>query len=744
MDFTKFTVKAKTAIQKAREIAQVKGHKSIETSHILKGIMLVDDNVAPYILKKMNVDVDLLMKIVDNIIKYYPRDLISREHLSPYTNQALDRAITYSLEYGDEFVSIEHILMGILGGTDVLAKEFVKEGITIEGIKSGLEDLRKGAKITSPEADIAINATNKYTRNLNELVKAGKLDPVIGRDDEIKRILQILSRRTKNNPLIIGESGVGKTAVALGIAHKIVSGDVPDSLKTKQIYSLDLTNIVSGAKYKGEFEERLKGVFNEIIASNGEIILFIDEIHNLIGTNGGEGSMDGADILKPILSRGEMLVIGATTTKEYHKYFEQDKSFERRFQTVTIEEPTVDEAIAILMGLKGKYETFHNVTIKDEAVVAAVELSKRYISNRFLPDKAIDILDEASSKLKLDAEAKEKVVDADQIAIVVSDVSQIPVNKLKGSEKERLVNLEKELHKRVIGQNEAIKAVSDAIRRSRTGLQDPKKPIGSFIFLGTTGVGKTELAKALAEFLFNDENSMVRIDMSEYQDKSSASKLIGSAPGYVGYDEGGQLTEAVKRKPYSVVLLDEIEKSHPDVFNTLLQVLDDGRLTDNKGYLVDFKNTIIVMTSNLGSNIIQSNMQGMTDETRNDVIKKTKEEVIAMLRRTIRPELLNRIDETIVFQPLTKSEILDIVKMQFNGIMKMLKKNGIDMTASEESLKQIAEWGYDPQFGARPVKRVIQEKVINVLSGLMLEDKVMKDNAIFVDVKDGQLLFINK
>ena len=570
------------------------------------------------------------------------------------------------------------------------------------------------------------------------VVKIDKLNKNITYD------LEVLDDRHQYYSNDIISHNTGKTAVALGIAHKIVSGDVPDSLKTKQIYSLDLTNIVSGAKYKGEFEERLKGVFNEIIASNGEIILFIDEIHNLIGTNGGEGSMDGADILKPILSRGEMLVIGATTTKEYHKYFEQDKSFERRFQTVTIEEPTVEEAIAILIGLKGKYETFHNVTIKDEAVVAAVELSKRYISNRFLPDKAIDILDEASSKLKLDAGVKEKVVDADQIAIVVSEVSQIPVNKLKGSEKERLVNLEKELHKRVIGQNEAIKAVSDAIRRSRTGLQDPKKPIGSFIFLGTTGVGKTELAKALAEFLFNDENSMVRIDMSEYMDKSSASKLIGSAPGYVGYDEGGQLTEAVKRKPYSVVLLDEIEKSHPDVFNTLLQVLDDGRLTDNKGYLVDFKNTIIVMTSNLGSSIIQSNMQGMTDETRDEVIKKTKDEVIAMLRRTIRPELLNRIDETIVFQPLTKSEILDIVKMQFNGIKKMLKKNGVDMTASDEALKQIAEWGYDPQFGARPVKRVIQEKVINVLSGLMLEDKVSKDNAIFIDVKDGQLLFINK
>ena len=744
MDFTKFTVKSKEAIQKAREIAQSRINSSIETSHIFKGIMNVDDNIAPYILKKMNIDIDLLMKIVNSIIKVYPKDVLGNEHLSMYTEKALQRSIIYSVEYGDEFVSIEHIILGILKGEDVLSKEFAKSGITEEGLKSAIDDLRKGVKIKNQEMSGGINAISKYTRNLNDLVKAGKLDPIIGRDAEINRILQILSRRTKNNPLIIGESGVGKTCVGFGIAQHIVNGSVPDELKTKQIYSLDLTNIVSGAKYKGEFEERLKGVFNEVVASNGEIILFIDEIHNLIGTNGGEGSMDGADILKPILSRGEMLVIGATTTKEYHKYFEQDKSFERRFQTITIEEPNVSDAIDILMGLKSKYETFHKVSIKDEAIVAAVELSKRYISNRFLPDKAIDVLDEASSKMKLDTTNKEKVVEADMIAQVVSDVTGIPVNKLKASEKERLVNLEKELHKRVIGQNEAIKAVSNAIRRSRTGLQDPKKPIGSFICLGPTGTGKTELGKALAEFLFNDENSMVRIDMSEYQEKSSVSRLIGSPPGYVGYEEGGQLTDAVKKKPYSVVLLDEIEKSHPDVFNTLLQVLDDGRLTDSKGYVVDFKNTIIVMTSNLGSSIIQTNMQGMTDETRDEVIKKTREEVIAMLRRVIRPELLNRIDETIVFQPLTKSEILEIVKIQFNGIVKMLKGNGIKITASEEALKIIAEWGYDPQFGARPVKRVIQEKVINVLSGLMLEDKVVRDGEIFIDVKDKELIFNNK
>ena len=490
MDFTKFTVKAKSAIQKGREIAEARGHKSIETTHILKGIMLVDENIAPYIFKKMNVDVDLLMKIIENILKFYPKDPLGTERLSRYSEQALNQALTYSLEYGDEFVSIEHIIMGILRGEDVMGKEFRKEGMTEQGLKSAIDDLRKGVKITTDEADIAINALNKYARNLNELVKAGKLDPVIGRDEEINRILQILSRRTKNNPLIIGESGVGKTAVAEGIAHHIVNGKVPEELKTKQIYSLDLTTIVSGAKYKGEFEERLKGVFNDVVQSNGAIILFIDEIHNLINTNGGEGSMDGADILKPILSRGEMLVIGATTTKEYHKYFEQDKSFERRFQTVLIEEPNVADATAILMGLKGKYEAFHKVTIKDEAVIAAVELSKRYVSNRFLPDKAIDLLDEASSKIKLDTNIVDKVVDSDQIAKIVSEVTKIPVNKMMASEKERLVNLEKELHKRVIGQNEAIKAVSDAIRRSRTGLQDPKKPIGSFIFLGTTGVGK--------------------------------------------------------------------------------------------------------------------------------------------------------------------------------------------------------------------------------------------------------------
>lgn len=743
MDFTNFTVKAKAAIQKAREIAESRGHSAIETAHILKGITIVDETVAPFIFKRLDSDIFLIMKIVDNIIHYYPRDLIGKEHLSTHSNDALERAQTYSAEYGDQYVSIEHIILGIVNGKDVLARQFEKEGVTDSKIRKAIDELRKGVKIDSPEADTVANSLGNFAKNLNELAKSGKLDPVIGRDDEIKRIFQIISRRSKNNPVIIGESGVGKTAVAYGLAHRIVSGNVPDGLKNKKIYSLDMTNIVSGAKFKGEFEERLKGVLNEIIKSNGEIILFIDDIHNLIETNGGQGSMNTADILKPILERGEMLIIGATNTKLYQKYFESDKSLERMFQPVLVEEPTIEEAIAIINGLKNKFETFHSVKIKDEAVTAAVELSKRYISNRFLPDKAIDLIDEASSKLKLE-KVDVKEVCEDQIATIVSEWTGIPVNKMKVSERERLVNLEKELHKRVIGQNEAIKAVSDAIRRSRAGLQDPNKPIGSFIFLGTTGVGKTELAKALAEFLFNDQNSMIRIDMSEYQDKSSASKLIGSAPGYVGYEEGGQLTEAVKRKPYSVVLLDEIEKSHPDVFNTLLQVLDDGRLTDNKGNLVNFKNTIIVMTSNLGSSIIQSNMQGMTDENRGEVIKKTKEDVIAMLRRTIRPELLNRIDETIVFQPLTKDEILSIVRMQFEGIKKMLKKNGITLSATEDAMKQISEWGYDPQFGARPVKRVIQERVINVLSTLMLEDKVNKEKEIVIDIKDKELTFNNK
>lgn len=743
MDFTNFTVKAKAAIQKAREIAESRGHSAIETSHILKAILNVDENIAPFIFKRLDVDIYLIIKIVDNIIKYYPKDPIGKEHLSGYSNDALEKAVIYSADYGDQFVSIEHIILGIVNGKDVLAKQFEKEGLTDAKVRSAIDELRNGTKIETPDSDSQVNSLGSFAKNLNELAKNGKLDPVIGRDNEIKRIFQIISRRSKNNPVIIGESGVGKTAVAYGLAHRIVSGNVPDGLKNKKIYSLDMTNIVSGAKYKGEFEERLKGVFNEIIKSNGEIILFIDDIHNLIETNGGQGSMNTADILKPILERGEMQIVGATNTKLYQKHFESDKSLERMFQPVVVEEPTVTEAIAIINGLKNKFETFHGIKIKDEAITASVELSKRYISNRFLPDKAIDVIDEASSKLKLE-NSQVKEVDEDQVATIVSEWTGIPVNKMKVSEKERLTNLEKELHKRVIGQNEAIKAVSNAIRRSRAGLQDPNKPIGSFIFLGTTGVGKTELAKALAEFLFNDQNSMIRIDMSEYQDKSSASKLIGSAPGYVGYEEGGQLTEAVKRKPYSVVLLDEIEKSHPDVFNTLLQVLDDGRLTDNKGNLVDFKNTIIVMTSNLGSSIIQSNMEGMTDKNRDEVIKKTKDDVIAMLRRTVRPELLNRIDETIVFQPLTKDEILSIVRMQFEGIKKMLKKNGVTLSATEDAMKQIADWGYDPQFGARPVKRVIQERVINVLSGLILTDKVMKDNEIVIDVKDKELVFNNK
>lgn len=743
MDFTNFTIKAKSAVQKAREIAESRNHSSIETSHLLKGIILVDDNITPFIFKKLNVDFDLIKKIIDNIIKFYPKDHFGKEHLSPYTSEALEKAKIYCSEYGDKFVSIEHILLGILNGSDVLAKQFEKEGITEENMRSVIDDLRNGSNIETPEADTQINSLGNYAKNLNELYKTDKLDPVIGRDEEIKRIFQIISRRSKNNPIIIGESGVGKTSVANGVAQRIVKGDVPEPLKNKKIYSLDMTNIVSGAKYKGEFEERLKGAFNEVIKSNGEIILFIDDIHNLLETNGGQGSMSSADLLKPILERGELQIIGATNTKLYKKYFESDKSLERMFQPVVVEEPTVEQSINILKGLKEKFENFHGVKIKDEAIISSVELSKRYVTSRFLPDKAIDLIDEASSKLKLE-NIDNKEVNEDHISVIVSEWTGIPVNKMKVTEKEKLVNLENELHKRVIGQNEAIKSVSDAIRRSRTGLQNPNKPIGSFIFLGTTGTGKTELAKALAEFLFSDENSMIRIDMSEYQDKTSSSKLIGSAPGYVGYEEGGQLTEAVKRKPYSVVLLDEIEKSHPDVFNTLLQVLDDGRLTDNKGNVINFKNTIIIMTSNLGSGIIQSNMEEMNDNNRDEIIKKTKEEVISMLRRTIRPELLNRIDETIVFQPLTKAEILDIVKMQFEGIKKMLKKNGLSISATDNAMKQIAEWGYDPQFGARPVKRVIQEKVINVLSSLILTDKVIKDNEIVIDFKDKELLFVNK
>jgi len=862
MNFNNFTIKAQEAVQKASEITSGNLQQAIEPAHLLKGLLLVDENVISYLLKKLNVNLNRLNEILDQQIASYPKVSGSNVYLSSASNTVLQKAQSYLKEFKDDFVSVEHILLGILAAGDATSSVLKDFGVNEKDLKRAIISLRGDNKVTDQNAEATYNALNKYARNLNEYAASGKLDPVIGRDEEIRRVIQILSRRTKNNPILVGEPGVGKTAIAEGIAFRILKGDVPESLKTKTVYSLDMGALIAGAKYKGEFEERLKSVIKEVIQADGEIVLFIDEIHTLVGAGGGEGAMDAANILKPALARGELRAIGATTLNEYQKFFEKDKALERRFQMVLVDEPDTQDAISILRGLKERYEAHHKVRIKDEAIIASVEMSQRYIADRFLPDKAIDLMDEAASKLRLEMDSVPEAVDelerkimqleiereaikrekdtqkvsalseeianlsaerdslrakwqgekdlvdginlkveqienykleaeqaeragdygkvaelrygtivdaqaeveklkaallenqfesrmlkeevtADDIAGVVSRWTGIPVSKMIQSEREKLLNLEDELHKRVAGQEEAIEAISDAIRRSRAGLQDKKKPIGSFIFLGTTGVGKTELAKALADYLFNDEQAMVRIDMSEYQERHAVSRLIGAPPGYVGYDEGGQLTEAVRRRPYSVILLDEIEKAHPDVFNILLQVLDDGRLTDNKGRVVNFKNTIIIMTSNIGSNIIQENFQELEDDNRDSIIAKTKNELFDLLRKTIRPEFLNRIDEIIMFTPLTRNEIGAIVKLQFKQVQATLAEMGVTLDASEEALDWLAQLGYDPQFGARPLKRVIQKRILNELSKQILSGKVDRDSKIKLDVFDNNFVFLN-
>ena len=846
-------------------IASSNQQQQIDTSHILKAMMETDENIISFLLKKQDVDPKIIAQATEREIKSLPKVSGGNIYLSNGAQAALQKAIVFAQEQGDEFVSLEHFFYGILMAGDNMSRALKDAGVTEKGTKQAITDLRKGSKVTSQDSEETYNALNKYATNLNEAARKGKLDPVIGRDEEIRRVLQILSRRTKNNPILIGEAGVGKTAIVEGLAHRLVSGDIPENLKTKQLYSLDMGALVAGAKYKGEFEERLKSVIKEVIDSNGEIILFIDEIHTLVGAGAsGEGAMDAANILKPALARGELRSIGATTLNEYQKYFEKDKALERRFQPVLIAEPDKYSAISILRGLKERYENHHHVRIMDDALIAAVELSQRYITDRFLPDKAIDLIDEAASKLKLEINSKpeeldeierkirqleiereaikrenspEKVsalsktiselqeqrnsletkwraekdivdkiqqnkkliedykleaaneerqgnygrvaelrygliknaeneiqklqqeltsvqgdkamideeVGEDDIADVVSRWTGIPVSKMMQSEKSKLLHLEEELHKRVVGQDEAISAIANAIRRSRAGLQDSKKPIGSFIFMGTTGVGKTELAKALAEYLFNTEDAIVRFDMSEFQEKFSVSRLIGAPPGYVGYDEGGELTDKIRRRPYSVVLFDEIEKAHPDVFNILLQVLDDGRLTDNKGRVADFKNTIIIMTSNLGSDIIQNNYAEAGNESNEALFERTKAEVMALLKKTLRPEFVNRIDEIVMFQPLSKREIRSIVNMQIDNLNKLLAQQNLQVEFTKYALDQLVEMGYEPMYGARPLKRVIQRNVLNELSKFILEGNVQKDGIITVDsLDDGQFVFFNK
>lgn len=862
MNQDKFTIKSQEALSKAQEIAIYNGNQAIENAHILKGILIIDENIVPYLLKKNNVNISIINQALDKIIQSFPKVEGANIYLSQVANRTLIKAMSYLKDFEDEFISLEHILLAIVVEGDTTSQLLKDAGLTETNLKLAIKDLRKGQKVNSASAEDTFNALNKYALNFNELARQGKLDPVTGRDEEIRRVLQILSRRTKNNPILIGEPGVGKTAIAEGIAHRIINGDIPENLKNKTLYSLDMGALIAGAKYKGEFEERLKAVINEVIASDGDILLFIDEIHTLVGAGASEGAMDAANILKPALARGDLRAIGATTLKEYQKYFEKDKALERRFQIVMVEEPSTIDTVSILRGLKEKYETHHQVRIKDEAIIAAVELSNRYITNRFLPDKAIDLIDEASSKLKLEMnsvpeeldeierkirqleierealkrendvqklnhislelanlneektrlkakwlsekqlidgiqkakkdiedfkleaeqaerngdygkvaelrygrikEAEKNIVDfktklneiqvnsalikeeidAEDIAQVVSKWTGIPLSKMMQSEKEKLLSLENELHKRVVGQNAAIEAVSDAIRRSRAGLQDAKRPIGSFIFLGTTGVGKTELAKALSEFLFDDENAMIRIDMSEYQERHTVSRLIGAPPGYVGYDESGQLTEAVRRKPYSVVLLDEIEKAHPDVFNILLQVLDEGRLTDNKGRIADFKNTIIIMTSNIGSHIIQERFEMLDEDKRDEIIAKTQLEVLDLLKKTIRPEFLNRIDEIIMFKPLSRDEIKEIAELQINGVKQLLKSNNVNISITEEAIDWLSELGFDNQLGARPLKRVIQRKILNELSKMILSGNINKDKEIKIGLKNKQFVFEN-
>ncbi len=865
MNLNNFTIKSQEAIQQAMQIATINGNQAIENGHILKAILEVDENVTPFILKKLGVNQSVFSKTVDAIVNSYPKVSGGQPYLSNNANQAVAKATNYLKEFKDEYVSIEHLLLGILASGDAVAQLLKDNNIKEKELKAAITELRKGSNVTSQSAEETYNSLNKYAINLNTQARNGKLDPVIGRDEEIRRVLQILSRRTKNNPILVGEPGVGKTAIAEGLAHRIIAGDVPENLKSKQVYSLDMGALIAGAKYKGEFEERLKAVVKEVISSDGDIVLFIDEIHTLVGAGGGgEGAMDAANILKPALARGELRSIGATTLNEYQKYFEKDKALERRFQKVMVEEPSEEDAISILRGIKEKYETHHKVRIKDEAIIAAVELSTRYISDRFLPDKAIDLMDEAASKLRMqinsmpieldelerkimqleiereamkreeedakvealnkeladlndkrislkakwqsekeaiegvqkvklqieelkqqasnyekqgdfgkvaeirygkiqeseallyDLESKlseakasgsqlvKEEVDSEDIADVIAAWTGIPVSRMLQSEREKLLHLEEELHKRVVGQHQAIESIADAVRRSRAGLQDAKKPIGSFIFLGTTGVGKTELAKALADYLFNNENAMTRIDMSEYQERHAVSRLIGAPPGYVGFDEGGQLTEAVRRRPYSVILLDEIEKAHPDVFNILLQVLDDGRLTDNKGRTVNFKNTIVIMTSNIGSHLIQENFDKLDEFNKDEVLAKTKSEVFELLKKTIRPEFLNRIDEVIMFEPLNREDVNDIVKIQFKQIADRLAEQNITISATDEAIDWLAQLGYDPHYGARPVKRVMQKQILNELSKQILADTVNKDKEIVVDVIDKKFVFLNK
>ena len=863
MNINKFTIKSQEAIQLSQQLAQSFGQQQIENEHIFKAIFEVDENVAPFILKKLNVNVPLFQQILDSTIQSFPKVSGGEIMLSRMANTTLTEAEIIAKKMNDEFVSIEHLLLAIFGSKSKVGQILKDQGVTEKGLKAAIDELRKGERVTSASAEETYNSLNKYAKNLNELAKTGKLDPVIGRDEEIRRVLQILTRRTKNNPMLVGEPGVGKTAIAEGLAHRIVDGDVPENLKDKIVFSLDMGALIAGAKYKGEFEERLKSVVKEVTAAEGDIVLFIDEIHTLVGAGGGEGAMDAANILKPALARGELRAIGATTLDEYQKYFEKDKALERRFQKIMIEEPDTESAISILRGIKEKYETHHKVQIKDEAIIAAVELSQRYITNRFLPDKGIDLMDEAASKIRMEINSKPEELDVldrkimqleieieaikrekdesklknlgmdlanlkddrnevftkwksekdvvdniqavkteiedfkyeaeraerdgdygkvaeirygkikeaqerldafqkqlaedqsggtslikeevtrEDIAEVVAKWTGIPVMKMLQGEREKLLKLEDELHKRVVGQEEAIEAVSDAVRRSRAGLQDMKKPVGTFLFLGTTGVGKTELAKALAEYLFDDENAMTRIDMSEYQERHSVSRLVGAPPGYVGYDEGGQLTEAVRRKPYSVILLDEIEKAHPDTFNILLQVLDEGRLTDNKGRLADFKNTIIIMTSNMGSQIIQDkfdNLKGSIEAT----TEAAKIEVLGLLKQTVRPEFINRIDEIVMFTPLTNANIAKIVGLQLKSVTKMLAQQGITLDATQEAIAYLSEKGYDPQFGARPVKRVIQRDVLNQLSKEILAGKITAETIILLDSFNGKLVFRNQ
>ncbi|MCD8432972.1 ATP-dependent chaperone ClpB [Tenacibaculum finnmarkense genomovar ulcerans] len=864
MNLNNYTTKSQETIQKAQQIAQEYGHQQLENEHIFKALFSVDENVLPFILKKLNINISVLQQILDKQLEGFPKVSASELMLSRQANKALNEASIIAKKMTDEYVSIEHLILAIFKSTSQIAQVLKDQGVTEKSLTATIDELRKGERVTSQSAEETYNSLNKYANNLNNLAQNGKLDPVIGRDEEIRRLLQILSRRTKNNPLLVGEPGTGKTAIAEGLAHRIIRGDVPENLKDKVIYSLDMGALIAGAKYKGEFEERLKSVVKEVTSSDGNIVLFIDEIHTLVGAGGGDGAMDAANILKPALARGELRAIGATTLDEYQKYFEKDKALERRFQKVIVDEPDTESAISILRGIKDKYEAHHKVRIKDEAIIGAVELSQRYITNRFLPDKAIDLMDEAAAKLRMEMNSKPEnldildrkimqleieieaikrendvvklkslnedvanlkeerneisakwqsekaVVDAvqqlktdienysieadkaerngdygkvaelrygkikeaqkllevqqeilenqregslikeevtyDDIAEVVAKWTGVPVTKMIQSEREKLLKLEDELHKRVVGQEEAIVAVSDAVRRSRAGLQNPNKPLGSFLFLGTTGVGKTELAKALADYLFDDENAMTRIDMSEYQERHSVSRLVGAPPGYVGYDEGGQLTEAVRRKPYSVVLLDEIEKAHPDTFNVLLQVLDEGRLTDNKGRVADFKNTIIIMTSNMGSHLIQEKFENF-DTLKDDVdiaMDSAKTDVLGLLKQTVRPEFINRIDDIILFTPLSEKDIKQIVRIQLNGVKKMIAEQHITLDATDAAIAYLAKKGYQPEFGARPVKRVIQKEVLNQLSKEILSGNVTTDSVILLDAFDGALVFVNQ